>query len=71
MYLSTHIPYLDSSLFVVNLRIQSGLICWANHPSDHSDQTQYSFFLSIYIPSPFAGTQKYPVLHRVTIKNYI
>jgi len=28
MYLKDHSPYPDSSLFVVNLRIQLELICW-------------------------------------------
>jgi len=32
MYLKDHSPYLDSSLFVVNLRIQLELICWATTP---------------------------------------
>jgi len=29
VYLKDHSPYLDSSLFIVNLRIQLELICWA------------------------------------------
>jgi len=32
MYLRDHSSYLDSSLFVVNLRIQLELICWATTP---------------------------------------
>jgi len=32
LYLRTVSPYLDSSLFVVNLRIQLKLICWALTP---------------------------------------
>jgi len=29
VYLKDHSPYSDSSLFIVNLRIQLELICWA------------------------------------------
>jgi len=29
MYLKDYSPYLDSSLLIVNLRIQLELICWA------------------------------------------
>jgi len=32
VYLKDHSPYPDSSLFVVNLRIQLELICWATTP---------------------------------------
>jgi len=32
MYLKDHSPYLDSSLFIVNLRIQLELIYWATTP---------------------------------------
>jgi len=32
VYLKDHSPYPDSSFFVVNLRIQLELICWAITP---------------------------------------
>jgi len=32
VYLKDHSPYPDSSLFIVNLRIQLELICWATTP---------------------------------------
>ena len=32
VYLKDHSPYLDSSLFIVNLKIQLELICWATTP---------------------------------------
>jgi len=34
VYLKDHSPYPDSSLFVVNLRIQLELICWATTPPE-------------------------------------
>jgi len=32
VYLKDYSPYPDSSLFIVNLRIQLELICWATTP---------------------------------------
>jgi len=47
VYLMDHSPYLDSSLFVVNLRIQLELICWATTPLVII--TLLTLFLPIYL----------------------
>jgi len=48
VYLKDHSPYLDSSLFVVNLRVQLELIYWATTPLVIITLLIYY----TYIPSP-------------------
>src|SRR6266704_7086899 len=46
LYLKDHCPYLDSSYFVVNLRIQKELTCWAKYSTS---QKCHCLVLSIYL----------------------
>src|SRR6266704_6999015 len=46
LYLKDHCPYLDSSYFVVNLRIQKELTCWAEYSTS---QKCHCLVLSIYL----------------------
>jgi len=48
VYLKDHSPYLDSSLFIVNLRIQLELICWV---TTLLVIITLLFFVFTYIPS--------------------
>ena len=51
MYLKDHVPYLDSSLFIVILRIQLELIYWATTPLVVLLYDVVNCLIYTYIPS--------------------